>query len=215
MPVWRRRESRGTRVYVTNAGSDSVSVLDTATNTVTTTVRVDSEPYAIAVIPRGLGYTWRTLPSNSVSVLDTTPTTVIAQFNLLPTYPLNVSVNGFGRRPRDLEPGWIICSVASCSANFVSGASITLTASPTSGSSFAGWGGACTGQGTNPSCTVTMNASQSVTATFNLPTYTMNVSKGGTGSGTVTSDVGGITCGATCSTTQLAPGTIVTLTATR
>src|SRR5439155_4811255 len=61
-------------------------------------------------------------------------------------------------------------------------------------------------------CTVTMNASRSVTATFNAPRFTLTVSKGGTGTGTVTSSDGGISCGATCA----APydgGTLVTLTA--
>jgi endoglucanase len=41
---------------------------------------------------------------------------------------------------------------------------VTLTASAASGSTFAGWSGACTGTGT---CTVSMSAARSVTATFN------------------------------------------------
>jgi len=41
---------------------------------------------------------------------------------------------------------------------------VTLTAAAASGSTFAGWSGACTGTGT---CTVSMTAAQSVTATFN------------------------------------------------
>jgi beta-lactam-binding protein with PASTA domain len=40
---------------------------------------------------------------------------------------------------------------------------VTLAASPASGSSFTGWTGACSGTGT---CTVTMDAAKSVTATF-------------------------------------------------
>jgi poly(3-hydroxybutyrate) depolymerase len=41
---------------------------------------------------------------------------------------------------------------------------VTLTASAASGSTFAGWSGACSGTG---SCTVNMNANQTVTTTFN------------------------------------------------
>ncbi len=51
-----------------------------------------------------------------------------------------------------------------CSEVYNSGTVVTLTATPTSGSSFSGWsGGGCSGTGT---CMVTMNADTTVTATF-------------------------------------------------
>jgi hypothetical protein len=46
---------------------------------------------------------------------------------------------------------------------YSSGTSVTLTATPATGSTFAGWSGACSGTGT---CTVTMDANKTVTATF-------------------------------------------------
>ncbi|MCR4279398.1 MAG: hypothetical protein NUV78_01530 [Candidatus Zambryskibacteria bacterium] len=52
-----------------------------------------------------------------------------------------------------------------CSQSFNSGTSVALTASPSSGSTFAGWSGACSGTG---SCNVSMTANKSVTATFNV-----------------------------------------------
>jgi hypothetical protein len=51
-----------------------------------------------------------------------------------------------------------------CTATYPSDASVTLTASPASGSSFGGWGGACTG--TSATCTVSLASDQTVTATF-------------------------------------------------
>jgi len=92
---------------------------------------------------------------------------------------------------------------------------VTLTATPDPGSIFGGWsGGGCLGTGT---CSVTMNAATSVTATFNVQTFTLTVSKAGIiGGGTVTSSPPGINCGTACSTAS-APytsGTVVTLTAT-
>jgi hypothetical protein len=89
---------------------------------------------------------------------------------------------------------------------------VTLTASPFAGSTFTGWSGACTNS--TGTCQVTMSAARSVTATFTLNTYTLTVSKFGTGSGTVvTSSPTGINCGSDCSETY-GYNTVVTLTAT-
>ena len=43
----------GAYAYVTNEGSNSVSVINTATNTVTATIPVGTEPYGVAVTPNG------------------------------------------------------------------------------------------------------------------------------------------------------------------
>jgi hypothetical protein len=86
---------------------------------------------------------------------------------------------------------------------------VTLTANPALGSAFTGWsGGGCSGTGT---CQVPMNGDTTVTATFVL-THTLTVQKAGSGFGTVTSDVGGIDCGATCAGV-VDDGTQVTLAA--
>ena len=53
---------------------------------------------------------------------------------------------------------------SSCASGYALGTVVTLSARAASGSTFTGWsGGGCGGTGT---CTVTMNASQVVTATF-------------------------------------------------
>ena len=43
-------------VYVTNSGSDGVSVIDTASNTVTATVNVGSVPWEVIGTPDGTRY---------------------------------------------------------------------------------------------------------------------------------------------------------------
>lgn len=78
-------------------------------------------------------------------------------------YTLSVSRTGTGVGTVMSSPTGISCG-STCSASFGSGTIVTLTASPSAGSSFAGWGGACSGTG---SCTVSMTAARSVTATFN------------------------------------------------
>ena len=79
------------------------------------------------------------------------------------TFPLSVTLAGMGGGIVTSTPAGISCP-ATCSANFNSGTMVTLTATPASGSTFAGWSGACTGTG---SCSLTINSNQSVTATFN------------------------------------------------
>jgi dienelactone hydrolase len=90
------------------------------------------------------------------------------------TYALTVAPTGSGTVTS--SPAGINCG-ATCSANFNSGISVTLTATPASGNTFSSWSGACTGTG---SCVVTMNDAQSVTATFTLhPTRLINLSTRG------------------------------------
>ena len=62
--------------------------------------------------------------------------------------------------------GAINCGLGAniCSANFAANASVTLVATPATGATFIGWTGAC--GGTSTTCTVSMNQSKSVTATF-------------------------------------------------
>src|SRR5207302_338993 len=114
------------------------------------------------------------------------------------SFTLTVSTGGTGGGTVTSSDGGISCgpTCATTSAPYDSGTMVTLTASASGGSTFGGWSGCDTVSGTT--CTVTMNASRSVTATFNVQRFTLTVSKGGTGSGTVTSSDGAISCGPTC-----------------
>jgi Beta-propeller repeat/Cep192 domain 4/Divergent InlB B-repeat domain len=133
-------------------------------------------------------------------------------------FALTVTLAGTGSGTVTSSPTGVNCTTGSstgCSANFSSGTMVTLTAAAASGSTFAGWSGnaACSGTGT---CTITMNAAQSVTATFTLQTFALSVTDAGTGSGTVTSSPTGINCTTGSSTgcaANFSSGTMVTLTA--
>jgi endoglucanase len=126
------------------------------------------------------------------------------------TFALSVAKAGAGSGTVTSSPSGINCG-STCSASYSSGTSVTLTAAAASGSTFAGWSGACSG---TSSCTVSMTGARSVTATFNASSssFALTLTKAGSGAGTVTSAPSGINCGATCSASY-ASGTSVTLTA--
>jgi hypothetical protein len=112
--------------------------------------------------------------------------TVTATFNLQTstTFDLTVLVTGPGTVTLN-PPGY----------SYSPGTIVTLTAIPYANSTFAGWGGACSGTGT---CTVTMNQNQSVTATFNAsggggdgvtPTISLGTLVGGCVGGSVSGTI--------------------------
>jgi hypothetical protein len=87
---------------------------------------------------------------------------VIATFDVAATNTLTASRTGSGAGSVTSQPAGIDCG-STCSHDFTTGASVTLTATPASGSVFTGWSGDCSGTG---QCQVTMSAPHAVIATF-------------------------------------------------
>jgi len=77
---------------------------------------------------------------------------------------LTVTKGGPGQGTVSSSPAGIACG-AVCAGSFPASATVALTATPAAGSTFAGWGGACTGTG---ACSVALTTAKSVTATFTL-----------------------------------------------
>jgi large repetitive protein len=108
-----------------------------------------------------------TSPAGSAGIVDVTVTTADGTsateaadgFTYL-AFTLSAGVSGSGTVTS--TPSGISCG-STCSASFGSGTQVTLNETPGNGWVFGGWSGACSGAG---SCVVTMNASESVTASF-------------------------------------------------
>ena len=131
-------------------------------------------------------------------------------YDTAPRDQLTVSKAGTGDGQVSSSPAGISCGT-SCQASFDDGTSVTLTATPDASSVFTGWTG-CTANGPN-TCTLALNADQTVTATFASSTPTLTITKQGLGSGIVSSSPAGISCGNSCQAT-FPIGSNVTLTAT-
>ncbi len=90
---------------------------------------------------------------------------VNAEFAVVPpgSFNLLVTKSGTGGGTVTSSPAGINCGT-DCSETLVDGSSVTLTASPTAGSSFTAWSGSgCSGTST---CTVVMSEARAVTAQF-------------------------------------------------
>jgi len=151
--------------------------------------------------------------ANHCTLTMDTDRTVTATFTQSTnSHVLSVSVTGNGT----VTGGGIACTSAGgsgCSATEPANSEVTLTATPGSGGSFDGWGGACAG--TSTTCTISMTSDRSVTAAFSGGTSsTVPLAVSVTGSGKVTG--GGIDCGsgATTCNANVATGSRVTLTGT-
>jgi len=81
-------------------------------------------------------------------------------------YGLTVSVSGSGAGTVTSSPSGISCR-PTCAGAAAPASTVTLTATPSNGSTFLSWRGDCSGAG--PTCTLTMDGARAATAVFNPP----------------------------------------------
>ncbi|MBK8321719.1 MAG: DUF4214 domain-containing protein [Betaproteobacteria bacterium] len=138
-----------------------------------------------------------------------TPADVTARFELA-AVGLTVTISGPGAGTVSSAPAGLDCG-ATCTVPFVGNTVVTLTATPSASSTFAGWSGeGCSGTGT---CVVTMDTVRNVQAGFFLARRTLTVARAGAGTGRVDSSGADIFCGSDCTETY-DHGTTVSLAAT-
>ena len=181
----------------------TVAKAGTGSGTVTSSpAGIDCGATCVATLAHGTNVTLTAVPAAGSSftrwngACSTTSTTCIvpmsaaksvtATFAAL-TFHLTVAKAGTGNGSVTSTPAGVTCG-ATCENDFANGSTVTLTAAASAGSSFTAWSGACSGASTT--CTVSMSAARSVTATFTLLPVHLTVAKAGTGNGSVTSSPG-------------------------
>ncbi len=105
--------------YITNAGSNIVSVINVATNTVTDSIPVGSGPYGISVSPDGSKVYVANYIGNSVSVIDSA-TNIVSATIAVGEYPFGVSVSPDGSKVYVTNDGTNTVSLINTATNTVS-----------------------------------------------------------------------------------------------
>jgi hypothetical protein len=141
------------------SASSTSGTVSTSTTTVTFTINANAN----ALSPTTYTATIAFNDTTNNDTAQTTGATLTVNAPIPVTYPLAVAVSGSGIVTD--TSGAINCG-SICTADFSGGTSVTLTATPSGGAAFTGWGGACSGTG---ACQVTMNALENVTAKFTSP----------------------------------------------
>jgi subtilisin family serine protease len=154
----------GTGSGTVMSGDGTVNCGSACTKSVTsgTPVTLTATPAASSTFT-----SWSGCSSTNGSTCNVTvsaATTVTATFIPLAA-TLAVGLGGSGTGTVTSNDGVINCP-GTCGASYPTGTVVTLTATAGSGATFKQWSGACAPSGTNPSCGLTMNTTQAVTATF-------------------------------------------------
>jgi len=125
------------------------------------------------------------------------------------SFALSISKTGDGTGSVTSSPAGIDCG-ETCSASFVEGTPVTLTAAAAPGSTFRSWTG-CDDPSSSV-CAVTVTAAKTVTARFTLGSVTtLTAAATGTGSGAVFAQ--GLTCTGNSCSGNYSSGVAVTITA--
>lgn len=138
----------------------------------------------------------------SVSVMAGITGAVTTQFTAPPTLTLGAGSGSEGGGTLTSTPSGLTCALSwasatgTCTNAYALGTNLTVTQSPTAGSVFLHWAGACTGSG---SCQVALSQVRAVQAMYRLavPGSVTVATGSGNGNGSVSSSPGGVACSIT------------------
>jgi hypothetical protein len=128
---------------------------------------------------------------------------------------LRVNLAGDGSGVVRSDDGTFECGdgATRCTARVLEGTELTLIATASDLSHFAGWAGPSVPCTNSDTCTIEITTDGAITASFDLDELSLMVTTDGGGTGAVSSDPAGIDCGESCAASYLA-FTEVTLAAT-
>jgi len=107
-----------TYAYVANYSSGNVSVIDTATNTVVSTITVGTNPFDVAITPNGQYAYVVNVGSSNVSVINTSTNAVVATISV-GTSPFDVAITPNGQYAYVVNVGSSNVSVINTATNTV------------------------------------------------------------------------------------------------
>ena len=197
----------GTGSGVVTSAPSGISCVITAgvTGGTCTTTFPPNTVVTLTATPSGLasfsGYTGACNGTTcTVTMITGATAAVTAQFAAPPTLTMSAVSGSEGGGTISSAPTGIACMLTyvatsgTCAAAFALNSSVTLTQTPTSGSVFLYWLGACSGSAN--SCTVALTQSKSVQALYRLavPGSVTVLPGTGSGSGSVSTSPGGVAC---------------------
>jgi hypothetical protein len=144
--------------------------------------------------------------SATITMTDSLGNAGSTTVNVVTMQTLSVIRQGDGTGTVTSNPTGISCA-PTCTASFVSGSTVTLTAAAGADSNFTGWTGCDSVSGAT--CTVAMSGARNVTAIFMLKRFTLTAAKAGNGGGTITSNPAGISCGTACASDYVINTTVI------
>ena len=203
--TWRHPPRAADHAYTTNQGTPLpvpapgvlAGVGDTPGDTHTAMLDVEPGNGSIELEVDG---SFAYLPANGFAGVDTFTFRVSDAFGntdagtaTVTVWPL-LTLEKHGAGNVSSDPPGIACDAACATdgEHFDWHTAITLTAEAEPGTTFQGWAGdACDGD-TDATCNVTMDGPKVITATFSAQLYVLDVSRSGSGTGSITSDPEGI-----------------------
>ena len=205
--------SDGQRIYWINAGASQVSSASVGTGLQVTPAYLALPAPGVGLTETATNFFWTAQTGGTIGAANLTPAITAPTFINTSNNPTDIAASRWALTVAKAGTGASTSSVTAsataatqnglscgqiCTNDFPDMAAVTLTATPAPGFVFAGWAGACTG--TARTCTVTMNQSQNVQATFNpaITTFVLTLTKKGTGAGSIVSSPVGLNCGAVC-----------------
>lgn len=199
----------GTTVPFSLTFPGTFGVAPSTTCTVQTLAPGASCVVSIAFAPKTAGLQTALLTASATP--GGTATATMSGTGVIVTHTISVVATGAGTVRSTSAPTQAqqLSCPGTCLVPFVASSVVTLTATPTAGSVFGGWTGACAASGRTPTCVLAASVDRAVGATFvaasALATWVLNGTVDSTAARAVTTTVAGVTAGTLARSAALTP----------